>query len=75
MRRLAAKAALKAEKANPGRRVTKIPLEHQSIDLPGGDGTAEGSLQALKARETLTEALRKSRRKGIKEGNFLKTMR
>jgi large subunit ribosomal protein L54 len=74
-RQLAARAALKAAKANQDQLGPKIPLEHQSIDLPAGDGTTEGSIQAVEARHELTGALRKSRRKLIKETNFLKTMR
>jgi len=46
-----------------------VPLEHQSIDLPAG--SAE---EAEKARGELRVAMRRGRRKGIKEANFLRTM-
>ena len=72
-RRLAARAA-RAARANPVVQVPKVPLEQQSIDLPGGDGSLEGAMAAARAREEVREAMRTSRRKGIKEGNFLKTM-
>ena len=52
-----------------------MPIEHQSIDLPVGDGTIKGEITALKAREEVRDAMRKGRRKSIKEGNFLKAMR
>jgi len=74
-RQIAAKAARKAAKLNPDSLLPKVPLEHQTIDLPGGDGSKEGALGAAKARQDLTAAMRKSRRHGIKEGNFLKGMR
>lgn len=41
-----------------------MPLTKQTIDL-----AATG-----KAREELTEAMRRERRKGIKDANFLKSM-
>lgn len=75
-RRLASKrAALLASSAalNPSHK--KIPLEQQSVDLPGGDGTVAGAIGAAEAREEVREAMRRGRRKGIKEGNFLKAMR
>jgi large subunit ribosomal protein L54 len=71
MRKLAAKTALKAAKTD---RQSAIPVEQQSIDLPAGDGTATGALEAMRAREEITEAMRRNRRKAIKEGNFLKNM-
>ncbi|MCJ1379732.1 hypothetical protein MMC17_002835 [Xylographa soralifera] len=74
-RRKAARAALRAAKANPESLVPKVPIEHQSIDLPAGDGTIAGALEAVQAREELRDALRIGRRKKIKEGNFLKAMR
>ena len=73
-RRIAAKAAARAAKTNSVVSARKVPLEHQSIDLPGGDGSLEGAMAAARAREEVREAMRKGRRKGIKEGNFLKTM-
>ena len=69
------KAARKAAALNPSTLAPKIPLEHQSIDLPAGDGTALGSLGALKAREELRGAMRRGRRKDIKDANFLKGMK
>ncbi|MCJ1391066.1 hypothetical protein MMC18_003927 [Xylographa bjoerkii] len=74
-RRKAARAALKAARANPESLVPKVPIEHQSIDLPAGDGTIAGALAAVQAREEIRGALRIGRRKKIKEGNFLKAMR
>lgn len=53
----------------------RVPLEEQSIDLPGNkDGTMVGALEALRARQDLTKALRTKRRSAIKEANFLKGM-
>ncbi|KAI1461680.1 mitochondrial ribosomal protein L37-domain-containing protein [Annulohypoxylon moriforme] len=53
----------------------KIPLQHQSINLPGNEeGTTEGALAAKEAREALTRAMRKERKKEIKESNYLKSM-
>lgn len=53
----------------------KVPLYEQTIDLPGGDGTEEGNLEAARARQELTKAMREKRRATIKEANFLRTMR
>jgi large subunit ribosomal protein L54 len=72
-KRTAAKKALKAGKINLDS-VQKIPLYEQSIDLPTGDGTPAGAIEAVKARKELTKAMREKRRSGIKEANFLKTM-
>ena len=82
-RRIAAKAERKALKANPNLAFAapKIPMEQQSIDLPAATPSAQDASEseaqkvAREAREGLTEAMRKSRRKSIKEGNFLKAMR
>lgn len=52
----------------------KVPLEEQSVDLPGGMGMEEG-VEAQGARENLNAAMRRSRRKKIKENNFLRGMR
>lgn len=41
---------------------------------PTGTG-GEGWKEAQKAREELTSALRRGRRKGIKEANYLKGMK
>lgn len=75
-RRLASKrAALLASSAALNTSHRKIPLEQQSVDLPGGDGTVAGAIGAAEAREEVREAMRRGRRRGIKEGNFLKGMR
>jgi large subunit ribosomal protein L54 len=53
----------------------KIPITQQSIDLPANEErSVDGALDAERARENLTAAMRKERRKGIKEANFLKGM-
>ncbi|KAI1368788.1 mitochondrial ribosomal protein L37-domain-containing protein, partial [Xylaria arbuscula] len=53
----------------------KIPLQHQSINLPANEaGTTEGALQAVDAREELRRAMRRERKAKIKEGNYLKSM-
>ena len=77
MRRLGRRAEKKAAKLaelDPSANMPKIPLEHQTIDLPGGDGSVEGAVDAAEARNELTVAMRKARRKTIKEANFLKGM-
>jgi large subunit ribosomal protein L54 len=53
----------------------RVPIYEQSIDLPSGDGTAQGAIEAAKARNDLTKAMRERRRSAIKENNFLRTMR
>ncbi|KAL1604031.1 hypothetical protein SLS60_005623 [Paraconiothyrium brasiliense] len=73
-RRLAAKRLRKEQLANPGMLVPKVPIYEQTIDLPSGDGTIEGAVQAGEARGELTKAMRDKRRAGIKERNFLKAM-
>ena len=60
---------------NPGMRIPKVPIYEQTIDLPAGDGTLEGAVQAAEAREELKKAMRTKRRAAIKEANFLKAMR
>lgn len=72
-KRTAAKKALKAGKINLSAS-QKIPIYEQSLDLPIGDGTPEGAIEAAKARKELTKAMREKRRSSIKETNFLKTM-
>ena len=52
----------------------RVPLEEQSIDLPAGMDYSSGK-EAQTAREELNGAMRKARRKGIKESNFLRGMR
>ncbi|MCJ1352341.1 MAG: hypothetical protein MMC33_002325 [Icmadophila ericetorum] len=70
-RRLAARAAKKLAEQNKNA-APVVPIDQQSIDLPGGDGTLRGAVEAERAREELTDAMRKRRKKGIKEANFLK---
>ena len=67
-RKLAAKKLRKAA-LDPAAQTKKVPIEHQSIDLPAGNAK-----ESLKAREELTDAMRTARRKGIKEANFLRSM-
>ena len=74
-RQRARKEAAKATRLNPAPEIPETPLEAQSIDLPSGDGSVEGSVEALGARRQLTDAMRRKRRKDIKEANFLKGMR
>lgn len=54
--------------------IPKVPLYEQTIDLPAGDGTLFGAVQAAEARDELTKAMRNKRRASIKEANFLKAM-
>ena len=54
--------------------IPKVPLYEQTIDLPAGDGTLSGAVQASEARDELTKAMRNKRRASIKEANFLKAM-
>lgn len=53
----------------------KVPIYEQSIDLPSGDGTVQGAVEAATARSDLTKAMRAKRRSKIKEDNFLRTMK
>ena len=69
-RRIAAKLARRATAENPESLLPAVPLEQQSIDLPAGN-----TKEAEEAREELRAAMRRARRKGIKEANFLKGMR
>jgi large subunit ribosomal protein L54 len=73
-RRLAAKRLRKEQAMNPEMLVPKVPLYEQTIDLPAGDGSLQGAVQAAHAREELTKAMRNKRRASIKEANFLKAM-
>ncbi|EFQ86859.1 hypothetical protein CFE70_001083 [Pyrenophora teres f. teres 0-1] len=73
-RRLAAKRLRKEQAMNPGMMVPKVPIYEQTIDLPAGDGSLAGAVEASTAREELTKAMRNKRRAGIKEANFLKAM-
>ncbi|KAK4560881.1 hypothetical protein LTR86_005461 [Recurvomyces mirabilis] len=73
-RQRAAKALRKQQALHPESLVPKIPLYEQSIDLPAGDGTVEGAMQAGEARGELNQSMRGMRRKKIKEDNFLRGM-
>ncbi|KAL8675802.1 MAG: hypothetical protein Q9186_007594 [Xanthomendoza sp. 1 TL-2023] len=62
----------------------EVPIYQQSIDLPSAPQNMYGREQTMDkeagekargAREELGRAMRGERRKGIKEGNFLKAMR
>lgn len=70
-RQRAAKALRRQQLLNPEALAPKIPLYEQSIDLPAGDGTLGGALEAREARGELNKAMRDKRRKKIKEDNFL----
>ncbi|KAK0630136.1 mitochondrial ribosomal protein L37-domain-containing protein [Bombardia bombarda] len=53
----------------------KIPLQKQSINLPGSEtGSVQDAVVAVEKREELRKALRKERKAKIKEANYLKTM-
>jgi large subunit ribosomal protein L54 len=54
--------------------VPKVPIYEQTVDLPAGDGSLQGAVEAANARGELTKALRNKRRANIKEANFLKAM-
>lgn len=74
-RRKTAKAMRKQQLLNPESMAPKVPLYEQSIDLPGGDGSFAGAVEAGEAREELTRSMRGKRRSKIKEDNFLRAMR
>ncbi|MCJ1362136.1 hypothetical protein MMC16_001238 [Acarospora aff. strigata] len=74
-RRIAAKKLRKQALLNPDSLVPKVPVHEQSVDLPAGDGSLSGAVEALGKRVEVTRAMRGVRRKGIKEANFLKGMR
>jgi large subunit ribosomal protein L54 len=59
---------------NPEMMVPKIPVYEQTVDLPSGDGSLAGAVEAQGKREELTKAMREKRRKDIKERNFLTAM-
>ncbi|KAI0107558.1 mitochondrial ribosomal protein L37-domain-containing protein [Nemania sp. FL0031] len=79
-RRLAAKRQRAAEakflaEGNLEALAPKIPLQHQSINLPANEaGTTEGALASADAREELRRAMRRERKAKIKESNYLKSM-
>lgn len=68
------RAAQKAAQGNPDAHLPKVPIEHQTIDLPAGDGTLQGAMRAGETREELRSAMRTRRRKDIKEKNYLQAM-
>jgi len=73
-RRVAAKRLRKEQALNPEMLVPKVPVYEQTVDLPAGDGSLGGAVQAAQARGELTKAMRDKRRAEIKEKNFLKAM-
>lgn len=75
VRQRAAKALRKQQLLNPEALAPKIPMYEQSIDLPAGDGTLDGAIEAGEVRGELTKSMRDMRRKKIKEHNFLKAMK
>ncbi|EPE36464.1 hypothetical protein GLAREA_05802 [Glarea lozoyensis ATCC 20868] len=80
LRRKAAKRQRKLEaqmllSGNMEALAPKIPITKQSIDLPANEeGTVEGAMKAVEGREEVRKAMRGERRKGIKQGNYLKSM-
>ncbi|KAF4581083.1 ribosomal protein subunit L37 [Ophiocordyceps camponoti-floridani] len=71
------RAAAKRQKAllAAGPVPVKIPLQHQSINLPGKEGgTVEENLFAAEKRDELKVAMRKDRKAKIKESNYLKSL-
>ncbi len=53
----------------------KIPLQHQSINLPGEENSSvEDNIAASESRQELRKAMRQERRAKIKESNYLKAM-
>ncbi len=53
----------------------KVPLQHQSINLPdGGSGSLSDVLEATGKRDELKKAMRRERQAKIKESNYLKSM-
>ena len=60
-------------KKYPGTLEPEVPLQQQSIDLPANpEKSVEGAQEASKSRSELTKAMRRERKKRIKELNFLK---
>jgi large subunit ribosomal protein L54 len=59
---------------NPELLVPKVPIYEQTVDLPAGDGSLAGAVEAANARDELTKAMRNKRKAIIKEANFLKAM-
>ncbi len=55
--------------------VPKVPLQKQTVNLPSAEpGNLTQAVEAAEAREELRRAMRKERRAGIRESNYLKSM-
>jgi large subunit ribosomal protein L54 len=53
----------------------KVPLQQQSINLPGRENASvQENIEAAAKREELRRAMRKERKAKIKEDNYLKSM-
>ncbi|KAG5924439.1 hypothetical protein E4U42_004638 [Claviceps africana] len=53
----------------------KVPIQHQSINLPGEEGgSVQDNIAAAQKRQELKTAMRKERKAKIKEANYLKSM-
>ncbi|KAK0392589.1 hypothetical protein NLU13_2084 [Sarocladium strictum] len=53
----------------------KVPLQQQSINLPGRENaTVQENIEAAEKRDELRKAMRKERKAKIKESNYLKSM-
>ena len=54
----------------------KVPLQQQSITLPGGDeaGGVEAAVHAAEKRDELRRAMTNERKGKIKEANYLRSM-
>lgn len=73
-RQKALEAKLLAE-GNLAALTPKIPIQHQSINLPGEEGgSVSDNIAAAEKREELRRAMRKERKAKIKEANYLKSM-
>ncbi|KAG6032628.1 hypothetical protein E4U41_007185 [Claviceps citrina] len=74
-RRLAAKRQKSVDAQNPEALAPKIPIQHQSINLPGEEGgSVLDNIAAAQKRQELQKAMRKERKAKIKESNYLKSM-
>ncbi|KHN99876.1 ribosomal protein subunit L37 [Metarhizium album ARSEF 1941] len=73
-RQKALEAKLLAE-GNLAALAPKVPIQHQSINLPGEvGGSVADNIAAADKREELRKAMRKERKAKIKETNYLKSM-
>ncbi|KAG8421382.1 hypothetical protein J3459_007553 [Metarhizium acridum] len=73
-RQKALEAKLLAE-GNLAALTPKVPIQHQSINLPGEEGgSVADNIAAAEKREELRKAMRKERKAKIKEANYLKSM-